>query len=75
MTPFILLGLIILFWSISDFITFILLFLFWVSVVYQILNWRKKKKAVVPKAQEPMLIIDETKKPESKTKKGSRAKK
>jgi hypothetical protein len=43
MTPFILFGLVVIFWTISGFITVILLFLLWVSAVYQILHFRRKR--------------------------------
>jgi multisubunit Na+/H+ antiporter MnhG subunit len=58
MTPFVLLGLIFIFWSVSGLLTLILLFLFWVSVVYQVLNFRRKKKEVM--VAEPEMIVDET---------------
>jgi hypothetical protein len=58
MTPFVLLGLIFIFWTVSGLFTLILLFLFWLSVVYQILNFRRKKKEIV--VVEPEMIVDET---------------
>ena len=58
MTPFVLLGLIFILWTVSGLLTLILLFLFWVSVVYQVLNFRRKKKEVV--VAEPEMIVDET---------------
>jgi hypothetical protein len=66
MTPFILIGLIFLFWGISGFITLVLIFLFWVSVVYQVLNFRWKKKTVPTPATEPEVIVDETAKAKGK---------
>ena len=58
MTPFVLFGLLIIVWPFSGFFSIILLFLFWVSVVYQVLNFRRKKKVVI--TAEPEMIIDET---------------
>ena len=58
MTPFVLFGLLIIVWPFSGFLTITVLFLFWVSVVYQVLNFRRKKKVVV--TTEPEMIIDET---------------
>jgi hypothetical protein len=43
MTPFVLFGLIIIFWPVSSLLTMVLLFLFWVSIVYLVLNFRRKK--------------------------------
>jgi hypothetical protein len=45
--------------------TLILLFLFWLSVVYQILNFRRKKKEVA--VAEPEMIVDETEKRKRKS--------
>jgi hypothetical protein len=46
MTPFVLFGLMVVFWSFSKFLTLLFLFLFWVSAVYQILqHWKKKAQA------------------------------
>jgi hypothetical protein len=64
MTPFVLFGLLIIIWPFSGFLSIILLFLFWVSVVYQVLNFRRKKKVV--SSGEPVMIIDETEQPKPK---------
>lgn len=63
MTPFILFGLVVIFWSISGFITVILLFLLWVSAVYQILHFRRKRTEKVVTAP-----IEIKEKPKRKTK-------
>jgi len=65
LTPFVLFGLLAIFWSVSALITVILLFLFWVSVVYQVLNFRRKKKFV--DRMEPVMIIDESKESQKKS--------
>ena len=64
MTPFVLFGLLIIVWPFSGFLSIILPFLFWVSVVYQVLNFRRKKKVVI--TAEPQMIIDETEPPKPK---------
>jgi hypothetical protein len=64
MTPFVLFGLLVIIWPFNGFLTIIVLFLFWVSVVYQILNFRRKKKVVI--SAEPEMIIDETVQPKPK---------
>ena len=51
-TPFVLLGLVILFWSISRFLTFLFIFLFWVTVVYQIILHLKRKATAKSKQKE-----------------------
>jgi len=43
MTPFVLLGLLIVFWSISRLLTLLVFFLLWVSVIYQILLYRERR--------------------------------
>jgi hypothetical protein len=43
MTPFVLFGLVMIVWPVSIFLEMILLFLLWISVVYHVLNYRKKK--------------------------------
>jgi hypothetical protein len=46
MTPFVIIGLIMAAWALSYFtITVILFFLFWISVVYQVFNYRKNKSS------------------------------
>jgi hypothetical protein len=64
MMPFILFGLLVIVWPFSGFLSIILLFLFWVSVVYQVLNFRRKKKVVI--TAEPEMIIDESAKAKPK---------
>ncbi len=44
MTPFVLAGLVLVFFTFSWFLTVVCLFLFWVSVVYYVLNYFRKKK-------------------------------
>jgi hypothetical protein len=73
MTPFVLFGAILIFWGISGFITLILLFLFWISVVYQVLNFRWKRK--IRPAFEPEVIIDEGGGVKAPSRKSSRSKK
>ena len=63
MTPFVLFGLIMIFWPISAFLTIVFLFLFWVSVVYQVLNFsrkRKEEKNMAFAGQEPEVLIVES---------------
>jgi hypothetical protein len=43
MTPFVLFGLLIVSWSISRFLTLLVFFFFWVSVVYQFLLYRERR--------------------------------
>lgn len=71
MTPFVLFGLIVIFWSVSTFLTVVFLFLFWVSVVYQVLNFTRKRKNVVLSSPgpEPEIIIVEPEESGSKKKK------
>lgn len=58
MMPFILFGLLTIFWTVSSLITIALMFLFWISVVYQVLNFRRKKKII--DRMEPVMIVDES---------------
>ncbi|UCE17605.1 MAG: hypothetical protein JSV84_12055 [Gemmatimonadota bacterium] len=43
MTPFVLFGLFIVFWSISKLLTLLVFFLFWMSVVYHIILYRERR--------------------------------
>lgn len=58
MTPFVLFGLLVILWPFSNLLAVIILFLFWVSLVYQVLNFRRKKKVAV--VAEPEMIVDES---------------
>ena len=55
MTPFVLFGLLIVFWFISKLVTLVVFFLFWMSVVYQVFLYREKR------AQRKLQIEDENK--------------
>ena len=67
MTPVVIFGLLMISWTFSyTLITVILFFLFWVSVVYQILNYRRKKsseKIEVKLPEEKELKVKAVKKP------------
>ena len=69
MTPFVLFGFIVIFWSISGFITMILLLLFWISVVYQVLNYRRKKSEKIVAAPIEIELKTEKEGKEKKAKK------
>lgn len=43
MTPFVLFGLLVVFWTISGFLSLLFLFLLWISVVYHFLHFRRKR--------------------------------
>ena len=58
MTPFVLFGLLVIIWPFSGLLAIIVLFMLWVSLVYQVLNFRRKKKEVV--TAEPEMIVDES---------------
>lgn len=58
MTPFILLGLIVLFWSISKGLASLFIFLMWISIVYQIIQYRKKRKTNVKIEEKRKTQID-----------------
>jgi hypothetical protein len=58
MTPFVLFGLLVIIWPFSGLLAIIVLFMLWVSLVYQVLNFRRKKKDVV--TAEPEMIVDES---------------
>jgi hypothetical protein len=51
MTPFVLFGLLIVLWPISKFLTLLIFFFFWVSVVYQFLLYRERKGQRKSKAE------------------------
>ncbi|MBN2012250.1 hypothetical protein JW960_23170 [candidate division KSB1 bacterium] len=44
MTLFVLFGLVVLFWNLSAIMTMLLMFVLWVTIVYQVLSHRKMKK-------------------------------
>lgn len=50
MTTFVLLGLVMVLWPFSNFLTILFVFLFWVSASYQILQYYRRKARQKPKA-------------------------
>jgi hypothetical protein len=59
MTPFILFGLVIVFWPISISLTIVFLFLLWVSIVYQVLFAFRRRKEGKKFQPEPEVIVIE----------------
>jgi hypothetical protein len=57
MAPFILLGLVIVFWPFSVFLTVTFMFLLWVSVVYQVLYAFRRRKEKMKIQPEPEVIV------------------
>jgi uncharacterized membrane protein HdeD (DUF308 family) len=49
MTPFVLIGLVLLFWPFSGFLAMVMMFLFWISAVFQIVHFRRKRIQQKPK--------------------------
>jgi hypothetical protein len=63
MTPFILFGLVIVFWPVSVFLTIVFLFLLWVSIVYQVLYaFRRRKERMKIQPEPEVILIEEEKK-------------
>ncbi|OGB63075.1 MAG: hypothetical protein A2Y94_06635 [Caldithrix sp. RBG_13_44_9] len=71
MTPFILFGLVIVFWPVSVFLTIVFLFLLWVSIVYQVLFAFRRRKERLKIQPEPEVIVieaDKSARPEADSK-------
>ena len=51
MTPCVLFGLVVIFWGFSRYLTLLFLFLFWLSAVYQIVHYWKRKAQAKPKSK------------------------
>jgi hypothetical protein len=58
MTPFVMFGLMIVFWRFSRLLTLLFFFLFWVGAIYQILNYRKKKTQAKAKSERQTEELD-----------------
>ena len=59
MTPFILFGLVIVFWPISVALTIVFLFLLWVSIVYQVLfAFRRRKESKKFQLEPEVMVIE-----------------
>jgi hypothetical protein len=53
MTPFVLFGLVVIFWNLSGRLTLLVFFLFWVSLVYQTIRLWKKRTQMRAAAKSP----------------------